>query len=79
MMEGQSFSAAPAERSSYYSNPELVEECIKLQNIVDKMVCDRLMNRNVRFCHERQFHEWFIRRTHLNCDWNFLAFSTVVG
>ncbi|XP_017330870.1 cyclin-dependent kinase 2-interacting protein [Ictalurus punctatus] len=37
MMEGESLSAAPAERSAYQSNPELEEECIKLQNVVDKM------------------------------------------
>lgn len=38
MMEGESLSAAPAERIAYQSNPELEEECIKLQNVVDKMV-----------------------------------------
>ncbi|KAK3505670.1 hypothetical protein QTP70_020793, partial [Hemibagrus guttatus] len=37
MMEGQISSAAPAERCTYHSNPELEEECTKLQNIVDKM------------------------------------------
>ncbi|XP_053489022.1 cyclin-dependent kinase 2-interacting protein [Ictalurus furcatus] len=37
MMEGENLSAAPAERSAYQSNPELEEECIKLQNVVDKM------------------------------------------
>ncbi|MCI4382779.1 hypothetical protein PGIGA_G00018840 [Pangasianodon gigas] len=37
MMEGQNSSAVPAERSGYHSNPELEEECIKLQNVVDRM------------------------------------------
>ncbi|XP_026790081.3 cyclin-dependent kinase 2-interacting protein isoform X2 [Pangasianodon hypophthalmus] len=37
VMEGQNSSAVPAERSAYHSNPELEEECIKLQNVVDKM------------------------------------------
>ncbi|XP_060789008.1 cyclin-dependent kinase 2-interacting protein isoform X2 [Neoarius graeffei] len=37
MMEDQSSSAAPAERSAYHSNPELEEECSKLQNVVDKL------------------------------------------
>ncbi|XP_060736038.1 cyclin-dependent kinase 2-interacting protein-like isoform X1 [Tachysurus vachellii] len=35
MMEGQI--SAAAERSAFYSNPELEEECTKLQNVVDKM------------------------------------------
>ncbi|KAM9465990.1 cyclin-dependent kinase 2-interacting protein [Clarias gariepinus] len=37
VMEGPSSSAAPAGRSEYHSNPELEDECIKLQDVVDKM------------------------------------------
>ncbi|KAF7704270.1 cyclin-dependent kinase 2-interacting protein [Silurus meridionalis] len=37
IMEGNSLSGAPAEKSAYESNPELEEECIKLQNVVERM------------------------------------------
>ncbi|XP_058255303.1 cyclin-dependent kinase 2-interacting protein-like [Hemibagrus wyckioides] len=42
MVEGLISSAAPADEQTYHSNPELEEECTKLQNIVDKMkgICE---------------------------------------
>ncbi|KAI5616834.1 cyclin-dependent kinase 2-interacting protein [Silurus asotus] len=37
IMEGHSLSGAPAEKRAYESNPELEEECTKLQNVVERM------------------------------------------